>query len=208
MSPSSVADGGSVWAPWHESFAQPLRRLVDVWNDNPGASSFASYRATTADLQLLIAESLQRPEGIRGLGGGWSWSKVVACGGTLVNTKPLNYRFPFTSAVVHPDCPIEPGNLFLAQCGCSIAELNRYLFEKGKSLKTSGASNGQTIAGAASTGTHGAAIDVGAIPDFVRAIHLVTGPDRHVWIERESRPTAADHLAETRLAEGNKARKK
>lgn len=75
-----------------------------------------------------------------------------------------------------------------------MSELNRVLFSAGKSLRTSGASNGQTIAGAVSTGTHGAAVDAGAVSDFVEAIHLVPSPDRHVWIERASRPAVTDTL--------------
>jgi FAD/FMN-containing dehydrogenase len=47
------------------------------------------------------------------------------------------------------------------------------------SLIASGASNGQTIAGAMSTGTHGSANAVGGIPDYVLALHIVgEGGDR------------------------------
>jgi len=61
-----------------------------------------------------------------------------------------------------------------------------------RSLKASGASNGQSIAGATSTGTHGSAYRVGAVHDTILGLHIVTGPDRHVWVERASAPVASD----------------
>ena len=56
---------------------------------------------------------------------------------------------------------------------------------------TSGASNGQTIAGALSTGTHGSAFDVGSISNFVVGLHLIVSPTRHVWLEKKSYPVAS-----------------
>ncbi len=61
-----------------------------------------------------------------------------------------------------------------------------------RSLKASGASNGQTIAGCTSTGTHGSAFNVGAVHDSIVGLHIVTGPDTHVWLEKKSNPVASD----------------
>ena len=61
-----------------------------------------------------------------------------------------------------------------------------------KSLRCSGGSNGQTIAGAFSTGTHGASINFGRLSEMVVGLHIVTGPDRHVYIERASRKITSD----------------
>ena len=57
-----------------------------------------------------------------------------------------------------------------------------------RSLFTSGAANGQTIVGATSCGTHGSALDFGALHDHIVAIHLVASGNSHFWIERKSRP--------------------
>ncbi|MBN1608457.1 MAG: hypothetical protein JW940_17630, partial [Polyangiaceae bacterium] len=51
-----------------------------------------------------------------------------------------------------------------------------------------GASNGQTIAGAISTGTHGSAHSVGALHDRVRALHIVVDSERHCLIQPKSAP--------------------
>jgi hypothetical protein len=42
------------------------------------------------------------------------------------------------------------------------------------------------------TGTHGSAIDVGSVPDFIVGMHIITGPDKHIWLERESYPIVSD----------------
>ncbi len=58
----------------------------------------------------------------------------------------------------------------------TINVVNRELSAKGLALQTSGASDGQTFAGAIATGTHGADMKVGALHDTVLAVHLVVSP--------------------------------
>jgi hypothetical protein len=41
----------------------------------------------------------------------------------------------------------------------------------------------------------------GAIQDFVKGLHLITGPDRHVWLERATDPVISDEFAEKLGAE-------
>ena len=184
------------WNNWHGSIPrdeQPLAALLDIWNGDPNRSDIDFYKGTTRGLQGLIHRAMREDKVIRGLGGGWSFSSVAAATqGLLLNTRPLNYRF--ANIALHPGFQGDGSNVFFVQCGISIAELNEYLRHRGKALKTSGASNGQTIAGAISTGTHGSAIDFGAIPDFVVGLHVIVAPDRHVWIERATQPIVDDGL--------------
>ncbi len=179
------------WQNWHQNFSQPVTQLLDVWNANPDVPDLETYAGTTRGLQKLIGQAVKDGNSVRALGGGWSFSPVAATDGIIINTKPLNYGFTLAQSA-HPQYQGDPAHLFFAQCGMSISELNHNLRSAGKSLKTSGASNGQTIAGALSTGTHGSAIDVGAVPDYVVGLHVVVGPDRHVWLERASAPVIAD----------------
>jgi hypothetical protein len=64
------------------------------------------------------------------------------------------------------------------------------LEDLGKSLKTTGASNGQTIGGCISTGVHGSAIDVGSVQDCVVGLNLIIGPNPKdvVYLERHTKP--------------------
>ncbi|RKH15836.1 FAD-binding protein [Corallococcus sp. CA047B] len=188
------------WQNWHESYSQKLELLLDVWNANASESSTEGYADTTRGLQGLIAQALRDGLEIRALGAGWSFSRAPATSGILVNTKPLNYLFPTPRA--HPSYAGSRDNLLFVQCGNSVAELNHFLMEKmGKALPTSGASNGQTIAGAIGTGTHGSSLTFGAMQDFVAGLHLVVSPERHVWLERASSPTINDDIPQKLGAE-------
>ena len=71
-------------------------------------------------------------------------------------------------------------------------ELNNWLKANKRSLKTSGASNGQTIVGCFSTGTHGSAIDFGSVQDFIVGMHIIVGPGRHFYLERQSYPVVSN----------------
>jgi len=182
-----VETGAMRWRNWHENFEQPLSKIYNIWNLDPNHSTVPGYMATTRALQILIQEALETDLKIRAVGGGWSFTPVAASNGILINTRPLNYRFRIEPHQVHPDSA-GAGTMFFVQAGTSVADLNMYLESRGMALKTSGASNGQTIAGALSTGTHGSAWDFGAIPEFVRAIHLIPGPHpmKTLWLERAS----------------------
>ena len=109
----------------------------------------------------------------------------------------MNLHLPLTAADIHPDSVFEPKNLFFFECGNTIKEISQTLGRHGKSLKTMGASNGQTIAGCISTGVHGSALDVGAVQDYVVGVHLITGPAllESVYLERKSRPALQDAFA-------------
>ena len=63
-------------------------------------------------------------------------------------------------------------------------------------LPTTGASNGQTIAGAVSTGTHGSALRVGAMQDYVRALHIVTSETEHFIVQPSSNPIVSKKLSD------------
>lgn len=69
-----------------------------------------------------------------------------------------------------------------------IHRINRFLTMRDLALPTSGASDGQTLAGATATGTHGAAIRLGAIHDTLRAIHLMVGPGEAVLVQPSDKP--------------------
>jgi FAD/FMN-containing dehydrogenase len=182
------------WKNWHESVDLPqVAQQVDVWNGEPERVTVGCYNATTKTLQDLVAQALAQGIPIRAAGGTWSFTPVAATTGMLINTRFLNYVFRLTAHHVQPAFAPRVANLAFVQCGTSIAELSGHFLarEPRKSLLTSGASNGQTIVGAMSTGTHGSALDVGGVQDTILGLHLITAPDRHVWLEPASAPVAS-----------------
>lgn len=185
-----------VWANRHDTFKQQINNLFDIANGDTG-NLVDRYIATTSAIQTLIARATQEKKSLRALGGGWSFSKVATTDGWMLNTKKLNMLFPINNLQnISTQYAGRKDQLLFAQCGNSIQELNNYLKSVNKSLKTSGASNGQTIVGAIATGTHGSAIDFGSTQDFVVGLHIIVSPNMHVWLERASYPVVSDSFVQ------------
>jgi FAD/FMN-containing dehydrogenase len=198
--PTIVPTNQKVWENRHETFRQPLDNLYDV-NNGESDSLLNDYNATTKAIQDFYTTCTKDNKTIRALGGGWSWTKIAATDGRMLNTKPMNFIFSITGQSISPAYTGKKDQLLFAQCGNSIKELHTYLNKKGRSLKTCGASNGQTIVGAISTGTHGSAIDVGATPDYIVGMHIILGSKKHIWLERKTYPVASQAFADKINAE-------
>jgi hypothetical protein len=183
--------GEKKWTNRHETFTLPIDNLFDLGN-NGTVNKLNDYNDATKGIQGIIQEAIDTGKELRVLGGEWSWTKVAYTTGILLNTKPLNLSFTINQNNVSPSYKLTPADLYFAQCGVSVKELTTRLGNHSRSIKTSGASNGQTIAGAMSTGTHGSAIDIGSVADFVVGLHIITSPNEHIWLERKSYPVASD----------------
>lgn len=159
-----------------------------------------NYQATTRNFQWLIGHAIEQGITMRAIGNGWSFTDVAMCDGALVDTLELRAFFQLGDSFLAPEylaAGKKSADLVFTQCGMSLQQLHKELEQENgwmHCLKASGASNGQTIAGATSTGTHGSAYRVGAVHDTIVGIHLVTGPDTHVWLERASYPMASDEF--------------
>ncbi len=187
------------WTNKHQNFTHNLVANASFKLRNPlGQKNSDRYPKTTKNFQWLIQHALDNNLKLRGMGSGWSFTKVGVTEGGLIDTASLNFSFPLTQRLVSANYSKGPEDLYFLQCGAIISEINNRLDAKNppRSIKASGASNGQTIAGALSTGTHGAAINVGAIPDFVVGLHVITGPDSHIWLERNSYPVASQEFVD------------
>ncbi|RIV18057.1 FAD-binding protein [Fibrisoma montanum] len=179
----------------HQNFTQPLTPGASFKLRIPTVSgSQAQYRQTTANFQWLIQHAISHNLRLRAIGKNWSFTKVGVTNGGLIDANALMQTFPLGNSMVAPaylNAGHSAGDLFFTECGTTIHIIEEMLEANGKSMRASGASNGQTIAGAFSTGTHGAAFNLGAVHDTVVGLHLVTGADRHVWLERASFPVAS-----------------
>lgn len=201
MEPQIIETRKTTWINRHLTFEVPIDNLYDVWNSDNG-DILHSYRQMSKAIQNEMKACMRAGKRMRFLGGGWTWSKIAtATDGRMYNTKGLNHRFTIAPSLIEETYAGSHDDLLFVQCGVSVHELNSYLKRKGRSIKTSGASNGQTIVGAMSTGTHGSALDFGAIQDFVVGLHIITGPDpddptHNVYLERDSYPVTRADFAE------------
>ena len=192
-----MPDTPLVWQNWHQTVTQPVRRFDVLRNDDETRSTISGYMATARKVQSLILDAVEQDVSLRAVGGGWSFTRIAATDGIALSTQRLNYRFSLSQGDLVQPNPFPPNCLpVLLQGGISIADVNTFLASRGHALPTSGASNGQTIAGALATGTHGAALGIGAIPEFVSALHIANSPDgRTLWLERASRPVLSQAAA-------------
>ena len=182
------------WQNKHENFNNKFTkpRSYKLRNPNKGSGSLSRYKATTENIKFLIGDAISRKLEVKALGRGWSFTKVGLGKNGIVDTLSLRLAFKIGHSQIHDDFTqkgFSEKDLYFIQCGNSVRVINSLLekqLKEKRSIIASGASNGQTIAGATATGTHGAAFDVGAVHDAIVGLHIVTGPNRHVYIERKS----------------------
>lgn len=186
----------------HENFTQPLDedQSFDMFLDDASwqaLDQLTQYNKCTENFQWIIQQAMTINMNLRAMGSGWSFSKVAVSEDSIINTKRLRHKFALGPDNFDPDFLAHggrPDNFRFLQCGNTVININEYLEKQSnppKSLMVSGGSNGQTIVGAFSTGTHGAAVFKGALPEMVVGMHVIAGPDRHFYVERASRKVAS-----------------
>ncbi len=198
-------NGVQRWKNVHATKEARLDDLIDIDNSASGGvqpTGFALLKQAARDIDGVVQEARQKGKRIRALGSGWALTDIAITDGWLLNTKLLNGCFDLSSRYFEASYPEEKRPyVVLAQCGISVGELNVHLEVTAtagfrRALKTSGIGAGQTIAGAISGNTHGAAINFGATPDFVVGLQLVTGSGKSLWIERASQPVLNDEFVD------------
>ena len=186
-----------LWKNFHKTYSQVIDGEWDIFMPQQATGlTVADLKETAAQFQKLIGDAKQKGLKARAVGQSWSLSRAPATTGWTFNTNRLRGRLKVPAADVDPGYPgtaDQKSGLYLFQCGNTVADVNKALerdSEK-RALFTSGAANGQTIVGATQCGTHGSALEFGALHDHIVALHLITTADKHYWIERKSRPVMA-----------------
>lgn len=180
----------------HQNFTQELdeNQSYQLYLNDPewqDLSSLEQYNKCTDNIQWIIKDALDKNMSVRAMGSGWSFTKVAVSDDIIINTKMLRHRFKLTESNFTSQFKNNHdfSNYHFLQCGNTIIKINEYLEQQqspAKSLRASGGSNGQTIVGAFSTNTHGASIDYGSISEMIKGMHIVSGPDKSIYIERAS----------------------
>jgi hypothetical protein len=188
------------WVNQHGTFERSdVTRLLPV--ASPSSDSLERWRRVGEVFQAIVQYAFDHTEPLRPDGSRWSLSNIGL---------PAKLAL---SLAVHDICAQIPGSWvsqayqaqveqaavtpMLVSGSMQLHRLNRTLAIQNLALQTSGASDGQTLAGACATGTHGAAIQIGALHDTIRAVHLMIAPTRAVLVQPSSAPLtsiAADDL--------------
>jgi hypothetical protein len=141
---------------------------------------------------------------LRSMGSRWSFSKIIQPQNVILDTPNLNSMAkigPLSLTDAYKASRGAQGFVpYWIMGGTEISAINRRLLMDFPNtplcLQTSGAADGQRLAGAIATGTHGAAIQIGALHDTVLAVHLLVAPDRAVLIQSGSAPALSNTFVE------------
>ncbi len=184
------------WNTLHENGPFPSQWLHLTKLDDVITNPIDSYNDAAKEVQRLLKQALDANESFRAFGSRWSMSHIAHQKENMHDNVFMNLKIPILKQHMHVDTGFDPANIFFFQCGNIIKEIHNFLAGFGKSLKASGASNGQTIAGCISTGVHGSALDIGSVQDYVVGLSLIIGPnpDDIVFLERASQPCLSDQF--------------
>lgn len=190
------------WSNFHGTIrdrAIPLALVPDVPglidpNDPP------KLRRCGEALSAIVAHAIQQKLTLRVAGSRWSLSNIIEPGAILLDAAYLNeivrVRSSWLSANYLQARSPEGFVPIFAQGGTTIHDLNKALADMGLALQTSGAADGQRIAGAIATGTHGSAIGVGAMHDAILGVHLVVAGNKALFIMPRTNSAMTDDVGD------------
>ncbi len=184
------SDSPTSWWNYCKTFKQVCSAKLTLVDAAHG-DAYERHRVGAARIQKFLADAVAQGTEFRTIGSTWSFSKVAAVPGIQLIDNDFSGELPLTNVGVH-----DP-HLRLFRAGTTVNTINSILAADPKrkaSLVVSGASDGQSIAGAISTGVHGAALHDGSMQDYVVGLHIATGSGKTRWLESEHRPVATDAL--------------
>lgn len=154
------------------------------------------------ELVYIVQQAEASDKHVHAVGAGYSYEDLAATPDFMVDMRRLDRVL---TGLIDGDTlspAIAPGwrdrhssgsrRLIHVEAGIRLYDLNRHLTEMHLALPTMGGAQGQRLAGAFSTSTHGSDYALPPMCDFVRAVHLVTSGGREIWIESASDPVTSD----------------
>ncbi len=166
-----------------------------------------SKRDGLASLVRAVVDATAADQEIHSIGSGWAFEDLAASDGAMISLEKLDRQLDYvvgnggaglTDTWRQELADPNGRRLVHVEAGIRIARLSEILRDQGLAMPTLGGSNGQALAGAMSTSTHGGDWMQPPFPDAVRAIHLVGEDGKEFWIEPSDtsrRLTVDDRLA-------------
>ena len=148
------------------------------------------------DLLNVVRGGISEGLYVRAVGSGHSFSNVCPTDRILLDPHGMNGVLPVDASLLID--PSIASSLFCAESGISIKALNKSLDKANRALANMGANDGQTLAGAISTGTHGTRIGLGPIASSVRSLVLGSKNKTIYQIEPTTGITDATKFAKAR----------
>lgn len=198
-----MADAGIVdlrhsgeWENYHKTGTAHLKARWALRSGDAGRGRDDIAQAAAAVHDWLL-EAKRGGVPVRPVGGAWSFSNIqIVQHGWMLNTRRFNRCFRLAAQDFAQPSSVDPRAFMLVEGGVQIDEVNDKLQEMGRSLSTTGASNGQTLPGACATATHGSVLAAGGIQQHVRCVQIVT-PGGIYWIEPAAGLMSQDFVRDT-----------
>lgn len=163
-----------------------------------------AFKATGDTLRAFLASLLKKsgsplpyppPSDCIPLGRGWSFAKLIGAKDMQIDLAGLDHIAACDDTHLAPGSPYRGKPVALVGGGVRLRELASWAKGNNLSIMTSGTHLGPTIAGGFGTASHGSRLGFGGLQNMVCGMHLVTGPDSSVWIERKSHPLLSEAVA-------------
>lgn len=196
---------GKGWWNWHNTIDvggsfELIYRPFNEYEDGSRPDGARPFTAGIAGLKTIVKKAKDENKRIRVFASRWSLNNIAYSDAYMVTTAKMEIvKVGLEQEYVNSNFDRNAEHLAFVQCGVRVKELNGYLEAAQLALPTSGASDGQLFVGAVSTGTHGAAHEIGAMQDYVRGIHVVTLEDELIFIQRKSDPVVNEEYCRTML---------
>jgi FAD/FMN-containing dehydrogenase len=153
------------------------------------------------ELVKVVVAASQKGQALHTIGSRWSFEDAAASDDWLISLEQLAPPDPNVADAgtaltdawrLRQNDSNADTHLVHVEAGITIASLFERLDPQGWAMPVLGGSNGQSLAGAISTSTHGGDWQQPPFPDVVRAVHLVTEGGRELWIEPSSAPITTE----------------
>lgn len=160
-------------APTRPESVEGDRPVWKNWIGDQKAYPVAIKHPTSLqDLVDAVNEANAGRLSVRCVGSGHSFSDVATTDGILLDPHGMKKVLDLDASLLLD--PAHAGALFSVESGITLHELDDVLDARHLGLIQMGAYDGQTLAGAICTGTHGTGITLGPMASYVRALTIVT----------------------------------
>jgi hypothetical protein len=192
-----VNEHNKQWTNWN---GDVLFSAEEYWE--PAHSAANGPPDGLLSLVHVVARATKEQKHLKAIGSGWAFEDIAKSDAWVVSLSQLTRRLDY---VIGPTGgaltdkwrqrqldATGSRRLVHVEAGIEIGALSAMLAADGLAMRTLGGRNAQSLAGALSTSTHGGDWEEPPLPDFVRAIHLVTNGGQEFWIECASEPITQD----------------
>ena len=133
---------------------------------------------TTEEIVGIVKSAVTKGEKIKVIGSGHSWSDIPCTAGSMISLGRFNQVIALN----------RDKQLATVQAGLKIYELNAFLSKHNLVLPALGSISEQSIAGAISTGTHGASLHQKGLASLVVELEIVDGTGRIIRCSEDHNP--------------------